>query len=72
MYKAVQQGVAAFRFPTPTAYRSSKSQQGLYDAGYGRYGGANVSVITKTGSNAFRGTVFEFISNELLNANDFF
>ncbi|MGA8230573.1 MAG: TonB-dependent receptor, partial [Candidatus Acidiferrales bacterium] len=29
-------------------------------------------MITKTGSNDFHGTVFEFLRNEFLNANDFF
>src|SRR5262249_5300288 len=33
---------------------------------------ANVSLITKTGSAAFHGSVFEFFRNEALNANDFF
>src|SRR5205814_2742719 len=45
---------------------------GLYDAAYGRYGGANVSLISKTGANDFHGTAFEFLRNEVLNANDFF
>jgi hypothetical protein len=56
----------------PDSIQEFKVQTGLYDAAYGRYGGANVSVITKTGSNAFHGTVFEFLRNEVLNANDFF
>ena len=30
------------------------------------------ALITKTGSNDFHGTVFEFLRNEVLNANDFF
>jgi hypothetical protein len=36
----------------PDSTQEFKVQTGLYDAGYGRYGGANVSVVTKTGSNA--------------------
>ena len=65
-------GSGGIPIPNPDSIQEFKVQTGLYDAGYGRYGGANVSVITKTGSNAFRGTVFEFLRNELLNANDFF
>ena len=38
----------------------------------GAYGGANISVITKTGSNAFHGSIFEFFRNDVLNANEFF
>ncbi len=65
-------GSGGIPIPNPDSIEEFKVQTGLYDAGYGRYGGANVSVITKTGSNAFHGTVFEFLRNELLNANDFF
>jgi hypothetical protein len=65
-------GSGGIPIPNPDSIQEFKVQTGLYDAGYGRYGGANVSVITKTGSNALHGTVFEFLRNELLNANDFF
>jgi hypothetical protein len=65
-------GSGGIPIPNPDSIQEFKVQTGLYDAGYGRYGGANVSVITRTGSNAFHGTVFEFLRNELLNANDFF
>jgi hypothetical protein len=56
----------------PDAIYEFKVQTGLYDASYGRFGGANVSVITKSGGNAYHGTVFEFLRNDVLNANDFF
>jgi Carboxypeptidase regulatory-like domain/TonB dependent receptor len=58
--------------PNPDSIQEFKVQTGLYDAAYGRYAGANVSLVTKTGGNAIHGTVFEFFRNELLNANDFF
>ena len=58
--------------PDPDSIQEFKVQTGLYDAAYGRYAGANVSVITKTGGNALHGTIFEFLRNEFLNANDFF
>lgn len=44
----------------------------MYDAAYGRYGGANVSVITKAGDNTFHETLFEFLRNQIFDANDFF
>src|SRR5437870_3999714 len=56
----------------PDSIEEFKVQTGLYDAAFGRYGGANVSVITKAGGNDFHGAVFEFFRNEILNANDFF
>ena len=58
--------------PNPDTIYEFKVQTGLYDASYGRYGGANVSVITKTGGNAFHGAFFEYFRNDTLNANDFF
>jgi hypothetical protein len=58
--------------PNPDTIQEFKVQTGLYDAAYGRYAGANVSVITKAGSNAYHGTLFEFFRNNVLNANDYF
>ena len=58
--------------PSPDAIGEFKIQTTLYDAGYGRNPGANVNVITKSGSNAWHGTAFEFFRNTDLNANDFF
>lgn len=58
--------------PNPDAIQEFKVQTGLYDASYGRNAGANVDVVTKGGSNAFHGTIFEYLRNEALNANDFF
>ena len=58
--------------PNPDAIEEFKMQTGLYDAAFGRAAGANVSVITKAGTNRYHGTVFEFLRNDVLNANDFF
>ena len=58
--------------PNPDTIQEFKVQTSLYDAGYGRNGGANVSIITKSGTNVFHGTAFEFFRNTVLNANDFF
>jgi hypothetical protein len=58
--------------PNPDAIQEFKVQTGLYDAAYGRYAGANISVVTKSGSNEYHGTVFEFFRNDVTNANDFF
>lgn len=58
--------------PNPDALQEFKVQTGLFDAAYGRFGGGNVSVITKAGGDAFHGTIFEFVRNNILNANDFF
>jgi hypothetical protein len=58
--------------PNPDAIEEFKVQTGLYDASYGRYGGANISVLTKPGTDSYHGSVFEFFRNDVLNANDYF
>ncbi len=58
--------------PNPDTIQEFKVQTGQYDASYGRDAGANVNVVTKTGSNQFHGSMFEFLRNEALNANDWF
>src|SRR5277367_6536066 len=58
--------------PNPDAIQEFKVQTGLYDAAYGRYGGANISVLTKSGTDSYHGDLFEFFRNDVLNANDFF
>ena len=61
-----------FPVPNPDAIEEFKVQTGQYDASFGENSGGNVNVVTKSGSNEFHGTVFEFLRNNDLNANDFF
>ena len=65
-------GSGGIPLPNPDSLQEFKVQTSQYDAGYGRYAGANVSLVTKTGANTFHGNVFEFFRNQVLNANDFF
>ena len=65
-------GSGGIPIPSPDSIQEFKVQTGLYDAEYGRYGGANVTLVTRIGGNDFHGTFFEFFRNEVLNANDFF
>jgi len=58
--------------PNPDAIQEFKVQTGLYDASYGRYGGASISIVSQTGTDSYHGTLFEFLRNDALNANDFF
>lgn len=43
-----------------------------YGAEYGKRAGAQVSVVTQSGSNALHGTLFEFLRNSDLDARNFF
>jgi len=58
--------------PSPDAISEFKVQTSTYDASYGRNPGANVNVSTKSGTNDFHGSGFEFFRNSVLNADDFF
>ncbi len=43
-----------------------------YGAEYGKRAGAQVSIVTQSGSNVLHGTVFEFLRNSALDARNFF
>jgi len=58
--------------PAPDTIQEFKVQTGNYDATYGRGTGANVDVISRTGTDHFHGTAWEFLRNDVLNANNFF
>ncbi len=58
--------------PSPEAVQEFKVQTTLYDTQSGRSGGANIALVTKSGSNEFHGSLFEFLRNKDLNANTFF
>src|SRR5579862_7209626 len=58
--------------PSTDAIAEFKVQTSTYDASYGRNPGANVNVSTKSGTNDFHGSAFEFFRNSVLNADDFF
>ena len=43
-----------------------------FDAEYGEYSGGQISVVTKSGANAFHGNAFEFLRNTDLDARNYF
>jgi Carboxypeptidase regulatory-like domain len=70
---AAQEGsFPGIAIPNPDAIQEFKVQTSQYDASSGRNPGANVDVVTKTGTNEFHGAAWEFNRNNFFNANDFF
>ena len=58
--------------PSPEAISEFKVQTSLYDAQSGRSGGANIVLVSRSGTNEWHGSMFEFFRNKVLNANSFF
>ena len=65
-------GGAGIAIPAPDTIQEFKVQTSLYDAQYGRGGGANVNVETKSGTADLHGNTYYFGRNEALDANNFF
>jgi len=47
-------------------------QTNSFDAEYGHGGGAYINITTRSGGNELRGSVYEFVRNDAINANNFF
>lgn len=58
--------------PSIDAIQEFTLQRSNYDAASGRSGGGQILVATRSGTNEFHGTVYEFFRNDWLNANSFF
>jgi hypothetical protein len=54
------------------AIEEFKSSAGAFDAEYGHASGAVINVTTKSGTNAFHGSGWEYFRNNALDANPFF
>jgi hypothetical protein len=58
--------------PFPDALQEFKVSTSIQDASNSGHSGATVNSVTKSGTNAFHGDLFEFLRNYDVNARDFF
>ncbi len=57
--------------PTPDAVEEFRVITNTFDAEYGRNSGSVVNVITKSGSNAFHGNLYEYFRNTILDSQGY-
>jgi hypothetical protein len=74
-----QPGVLNAEIPTPFRLQSSlenvqefRVESNNYPAEYGTGSGGQVSVITKSGTNSFHGSLYEYFRNDKLDAHNYF
>src|SRR3989441_951069 len=58
-------------YPSVDSIAEFKVQRSLFSAESGRSGGGQVNIVTRGGGERFHGSIFEFVRNDKLNANDF-
>ncbi len=58
--------------PSIDAIQEFTLQRSNYDAASGRSGGGQIIVATKSGTNDYHGSVYEFVRNDYFNANSYF
>jgi Carboxypeptidase regulatory-like domain len=69
---ALQQAFASVLRATPESVQEFRVIASVPTASLGRSSGGQVSLVTKSGTNEFHGTLFEFHRNTKTTANDFF
>lgn len=66
-----QQSIPSYQ-PSVDAIAEFKVLTGLYDAEYGRDYGGQLVVTGKSGTNAYHGTLYEYLRNQVFDADNFF
>jgi hypothetical protein len=59
-------------FPSVDSIAEFRISTSNYSAEYGKSGGANIEVVTKSGTKNFHGDLFEYIRNDDFDANNWF
>jgi hypothetical protein len=59
-------------FPNPDAVQEFSVQRSNFSAEYANAMGAVVNVVSKSGTNEYHGSAFEFVRNSVFNARNFF
>jgi hypothetical protein len=59
-------------YPSIDSIQEFRVERDSFSAEFGQAQGAVVNLITKSGTNQFHGTAFEFLRSDVLNASDFF
>ena len=66
------QSIAIAYTPSVDAIEEFKVQQTNFSAEYGRTGATITNMVTRSGTNQFHGSAYDYIRNKIFNANNFF
>jgi hypothetical protein len=58
--------------PNPDALLEFRLLTNSFDAEFGRYPGGVVNVVSRSGGNAFHGSVYDYLRNDALNSKNYF
>jgi hypothetical protein len=60
-----------YTYPSPEAIAEFKTLRGLYSAQFGRDASGQIDVVTKSGTNSLHGSVYEYVRNDMFDANGY-